>query len=297
MNMKAAGLLFAAGFALLPLFAAENVPAVSKVGKTSVYQPQKYAFAQKADIYNAQNKYGFTIVQSKPTGENPPHTQFRLAAGQTGFCPLVNFLKITVNGIPNTVIDPKVGDFVPWKEKNLAGCEAKFNFDGAKLILRFWMRPDSPVLWGSLRPAPDSIEPVRKIELGFSAITSKLAQKNKKVLWSGVYEREAVTPARKLEQRQKVWDLTPKDTYIVLQDKKFDGSSEEKGTGPVMILLDHGCIAKAELVLRNQWTTSLSAVLKPDFKEFKFGLWQQNPRISNAAFAEKLKTEKAAFTR
>ena len=295
--MKTAWLFLTAGCLVFPLLAAENAPVSSKVGGTRVYQQQKYSFAHRADIYNAQNKYGFIIAQSKPAGEKPPRTQFWMAAGQTGFCPLVNFLKITVNDIPNSVIDPEVGDLVPWKEKNLAGCEAKFNFDGAKLILRFYMRPDSPVLWGSLRPAPDSIEPVRKIELGFSAITSKLAQKNKKVLWSGVYEREAVTPARKLEQRQKVWDLTPKDTYIVLQDKKFDGSSEEKGTGPVMILLDHGCIAKAELVLRNQWTTSLSAVLKPDFKEFKFGLWQQNPRISNAAFAEKLKMEKAAFTR
>ena len=294
--MKTAWLLFAAGCLALPLLAGENAPAGSKVGKTSVYQQQKYSFAQRADIYNAQNKYGFIIVQSKPAGEKPPRTQFWLAAGQTGFCSLVNFLKITVNGFPNSVIDPEIGDFVPWKEKTLAGCEAKFNFDGAKLILRFWMRPDSPVLWGSLRPAPDSIEPVRKIELGFSAIVSELAQKNKKVLWSGVYEREAVTPARKLEQRQKVWELTPQDTWLVLQDRKFDGSSAEKGAGPVMILLDHGCIAKAELTLRNQWTARLNANLNPDFKEFKFGLWQQNPRISNAEFAEKLKTEKAAFT-
>ena len=282
---------------MLPLFAAENPPVGSKVGGTSVYQQQKYSFAQRADIYNAQNKYGFIIVQSKPAGEKPPRTQFWLAAGQTGFCSLVNFLKITVNDIPNSVIDPKIGDFVPWKDKNLAGCEAKFNFDGVRLILRFYMRPDSPVLWGSLRPAPDSIEPVRKFKLDFSAVVSKLAQKDKKVLWSGVYEREALTPVRKLEQKQKVWELMPKDTYIVLQDRKFDGSSEKKGTGPVMILLDHGCIAKAELTLRNQWTARLSVDLKPDFKEFKFGLWQQETRISNAEFAKKLKAEKAAFSR
>ena len=297
MNMKAAGLLFAAGFALLPLFAAENVPAVSKVGKTSVYQPQKYAFAQKADIYNAQNKYGFTIVQSKPAGGNPPRTQFRLAAGQTGFCPLVNFLKITVNGIPNTVIDPKVMDFVPWKEKNLAGCEAKFNFDGAKVILRFWMRPDSPVLWGSLRPAPDTLEEIKSAQVSFSAIVSKLAKENKKVLWTKVYEREAVTPARTLAQRQKIWELAPQDSYLVLQDKKFDGSSAEKGDGPVMILLDHESIDNAKLLLRSNWTTTLAIALKPGFKNFEFGLWQQETRISNAAFAEKLKAEKAAFTR
>ena len=295
--MKAAWLLLAAGCLALPLFAGENAPAGSKVGKTSVYQPQKYALSQRADIYNSKNKYGFIILQSKPAGGNPPRTQFWMAAAQTGFCPLVNFLKITVNDIPNSVIDPKIDDFIAWKDQNLAGCEAKFNFDGVKLILRFCMRPDSPVLWGSLRPAPDSMEKIRKIELNFCALVSKLAMKNKKVLWSGVYDREAVTPVRTLTQRQKVWELTPQDTWIVLQDRKFDGSSEGKGTGPVMILLDHAGIAKAELALRNKWTTSLSVVLKPDFKEFEFGLWQQETRISNAGFAEKLKAEKAAFSR
>ena len=295
--MKTAWLLLAAGCLVLSLSAAENTPVGVKVGKTHVYQPQKYAFARAATIHNAQNKYSFIIVQSKPAGEKPPRTQFRLSAGQFGFCPLVNFLKITVNGISYADITPKTEDFVPWQEKDLAGCEAKFNFDGAKVILRFWMRPDSPVLWGSLRPAPDSLEEIKSAQVSFSAIVSMLAKENKKVLWTKVYEREAVTPARTLAQRQKIWELTPEDTYLVLQDKKFDGSSAEKGDGPVMILLDYESIDNAKLLLRSNWTTTLSIVLKPGFKNFKFGLWQQETRISNAAFAEKLKKEKAAFSR
>ena len=100
-----------------------------------------------------------------------------------------------------------------------------------------------------------------------------------------------------MAQRQKIWELTPQDAYLVLQDKKFDGSSAEKGNGPVMILLNHENIRQAKLSLRNSWTTTLSIVLKPGFKNFEFGLWQQETRISNAAFAEKLKKEKAAFSR
>ncbi len=295
--MKKAWMFLAAGCLALSLSAAENIPVSVKVGKTHVYQPQKYAFAQAAAIHNAQNKYSFIIVQSKPAGEKPPQTQFWLSAGPMGFCNLVNFLKITVNGISYADITPKIEDFVPWKEKELTGCEAKFNFDGAKVILRFWMRPDSPVLWGSLRPAPDSLEEIKSAQVSFTAIVSMLAKENKKVLWTKVYEREAVTPARTLTQRQKIWELTPEDTYLVLQDKKFDGSSAEKGDGPVMILLDHGCINQAKLFLRSNWTTTLSIALKPGFKNFEFGLWQQETRISNAAFAEKLKAEKAAFTR
>ena len=295
--MKTAWSILMAGCFALPVFAAENAPVASKVGKTYVYQPEKYAFAQAADIYNTHNKYGFIIVQSKPVGDKPPRTSFWLSVGQMGFSPLVNFLKITVNGVPNADIVPRIEDFVPWKEKDLAGCEAKFNFDGAKLILRFWMRPDSPVLWASLRPAPDSVEEITSIKVNICALVSILAKENKKVLWTNAYEREAVTPARTLTQRTKAWELTPQDTYLVLQDRKFDGSSEEKGQGPVMVLLDYDNVVKADLALRNEWTTDMFIVLKPDFKEFKFGLWQQKPRISNAAFAEKLKAEKAAFSR
>lgn len=295
--MKKAWMFLAAGCLALSLSAAENMPVGVKVGKTHVYRPQAYSFAQAGAIHNAQNKYRFIIVQSKPAGDKPPRTQFWLDAGQFGFCNLVNFLGITVNGISNSRITPRIEDFVPWKEGELAGCEAKFNFDGAKVILRFWMRPDSPVLWGSLRPAPDSLEEIKTIKLNFCALVSKLVMKNKKVIWSGVYEREAATPTRKLEQRQKIWELTPEDTYIVLQDKKFDGSSAEKGQGPVMILLDYESIDQAKLFLRSSWTTALSIALKPGFRNFDFGLWQQEPRISNAAFAEKLKAEKAAFSR
>ncbi|MBE6372859.1 MAG: hypothetical protein E7055_12410 [Lentisphaerae bacterium] len=295
--MKKAWMFLAAGCLALSLSAAENMPVGVKVGKTHVYRPQSYSFAQAATIYNAQNKYRFIIVQSKPSGEKPPRMQFWLSAGPFGFCNLVNFLHLTVNGISCARITPRIEDFVPWKEGDLAGCEAKFNFDGAKVILRFWMRPDSPVLWGSIRPAPDRLEEIKSAQVSFTAIVSHLAMKNKKVLWDKVYEREAVTPARTLEQRQKIWELTPEDTYLVLQDKKFDGSAAGKGQGPVMILLDHGSIKQAKLILRNSWTTSLSIALKPDFKNYEFGLWQQEPRISNTAFAEKLEAEKAAFTR
>ena len=295
--MKKAWLFLTAGCLVLSLSAAENMPVGVKIGKTHVYQPQKFAFAQAAEIHNAQNKYSFIIVQGKPAGEKPPRTQFWLAAGPFGFCNLVNFLKITVNGISYADITPKIEDFVPWREKELAGCEAKFNFDGAKLILRFWMRPDSPVLWGSLRPAPDSLEGIRSAQVDLTAIVSILAKENRKVVWAKVYEREAVTPARTLAQRQKIWELTPQDAYLVLQDKKFDGSSAEKGNGPVMILLNHESIRQAKLSLRSNWTTTLSIALKPGFRNFEFGLWQQETRISNAGFAEKLKAEKAAFTR
>ena len=49
--MKKACLFLAAGCLALSISAAENIPVGVKVGKTHVYQPQKFAFAQAAEIH------------------------------------------------------------------------------------------------------------------------------------------------------------------------------------------------------------------------------------------------------
>ncbi|MPN31818.1 hypothetical protein SDC9_179293 [bioreactor metagenome] len=141
------------------------------------------------------------------------------------------------------------------------------------------------------------MEPVEKAEAEFCLIPSKLAMDGKKVIWNGGYERMAVTPARTIEQNPKRIALSPADAYLVIQDKKFDGSGPDKGQGPCLILLDYAAVQKASLRVNDDWTSAVYLTLKPDFKEFKFGLWQQEPPISNANFAKKLETEKSAFTR
>ncbi|MBR2427177.1 MAG: hypothetical protein IKB16_10620 [Lentisphaeria bacterium] len=273
------------------------VPASSTKSKAVVYKPERYAFAQKTDIFNGMNRYTFTVVQSKPMGTTAPRTQYWLAAPKFGFSALVNFFRMTVNGISYADLTPKDSDMTLWKEGTSAGCELKMNFDGAKFILRLYMREDSPVLWGSIRPAKDSVEDVETAEIQFAALVSMLAKNaNKKNIWSKGYERMAITPARTLTQRQQAYVLTPADTSLVLQDKKYDGSAADKGEGPVMIILDHTGVAKADLYLRDEWTTTLRLKLKKDFKEFRFGLWQPTTRVSNADLAKKLKADKAQFT-
>ena len=62
--MKKAWMFLAAGCLTLSMPAAENIPVSVNVGKTHVYRPQAYSFAQAATIYNAQNKYRFIIYVS-----------------------------------------------------------------------------------------------------------------------------------------------------------------------------------------------------------------------------------------
>ena len=284
-------------FTLAALSAATTFAQVSSAVKPSVvYRPERYSIRQGATINNPQNSYRFTLIQTKPDNNNGPRTQFWLAAEHFGFCALTNFLNMTVNGYNNSEISPKASDLTAWQEKDKAGMDLKLNFDGTRLTLRLYMRDDSPVLWGKIiADKKSSIEPIKTIRVRFSAIISILAKVNKKVAFWNVYERMAITPARTLTQQKKAWQLTPADTYLVLQDNKFDGSGEGKGQGPVMMILDYKAVKNAKLELDNRWTTCVDLELKPDFTEFEFGLWQQKSAISNKAFAEKLKKEKAAF--
>lgn len=270
---------------------------VSTVKKVKVQRAEQYSLSHAAFISNPHNNYRFTVVQSKPINGKAPRTQFRLAADKFGFSALVSFMTVTVNGFHNSVISPKAEHLTSWQKKGKAGMDLKLNFDGAKLILRLYMRDDSPVLWGSVIPVKESLEPLKTIKLRFNAVISTIAKVNGKVARSKVYDRVAITPVRTLKQQRDAWQLTPADTYLVLQDNKYDGSTADKGQGPIMIILDHSAVKDAKLALRNEWLTSLDLELKPDSKSFDFGLWQQKPAISNKAFLEKLKKNKQAFQR
>lgn len=283
-------------FTLAVLTAATTFAQVrSSVQKATVYKQERYSVRRSAAINNPLNNYMFTLLQTKPMDGKAPSTQLWLVAHHFGFSPLINFLNITVNGYNNSVIIPREKNLTAWNENGKAGIDLKLNFDGAKVIIRLYMRENSPVLWGKIMPAKDSIVPIKSIKLHFSAVVSILAKVNKRIAWNKVYDRVAITPARTLKQQNKLQKLTPADTCLVLQDNKYDGSGPGKGQGPVMIILDHKAVKTANLEMRNSWTTRLYIELKPDFKEFDFGLWQQKPVISNKAFAEKLKKEKAAF--
>jgi len=279
------------------LSAADFTPVKAEVKEVHVYRPEQYSLRQGALLSNQLTRYALTLTQTKSNGTKAPETAFTLSAGKFGFSPLVGFFKLKVNGIDMQKLSPKAEDLTVWRDGNLAGCELKLNYDGAKFILRLYLKERSPVLWGTLLPAKDSVEPVEKAEAEFWLIPSRLAMDGKKVIWNGGYERMAVTPARTIEQNPKRIALSPDDAYLVIQDKKFDGSAPDKGQGPCLILLDYGTVQNAELRVNDDWTSAVYLPLKPDFKEFKFGLWQQEPPISNADFAKKLEAEKAAFTR
>ena len=290
-------LTLVAATALTGVYAADLAPVKSTVKQVYVYQPEKYSVRQGGTISNQFNTYLLTVTVSKPMGNKPPQLQFHISAGNFGFNPLINPLRITVSDIALSTLSVKAEDFTAWKDGDKAGTQLKLNFDGSKYILISYMRPDSPVLWMTLKADPTSVEPTETLNIQVSNLTSNLVRVNKKTAWNGAYQREFITPTRTLKQQVKEYVLTPAENEITFTDKIFDGSAKDKGAGPTWFQFDSSVVTKATVTVRNEWVNVVKMTVKPDTKEFKFAYWQQKPLISNADFLKKLKEEKKAFTR
>ena len=277
----------------------EDGPARAQTGKTGGWGADRLDFGEHIAIANDHNFYGLDYAQWKADGKAFPCAQFWLLEPRmhAGFSrPVLDFFKMTVNGIAENRLQPKKEDLKLWEEDGRAGCDIAMNFDGAKLIVRWCMRPGSPLLLGRVRMAPDTLEPAKSVKISFTMMLSDLAKDaNGNVRWESAYDRQALSPARLIRQDARPIPLTPADRYLIFQDGKYDGSGEGKGSGPCYLTFDYREVMAANLRMGNCVFTNLDVELKPGFKEFNFGLWQQKNDISNAAFMEKFKGDENAF--
>ncbi len=282
-------------------FAQDHAPVRADVKQIHVYQPDTWAVRQGAKISNQYNSYEVVLAMSKPMNGKASQTEIRLWAGDYGFCPLTKSFQFEVNGIHMRKLAVKASDVQPWKDGKNAGIKIALNFDGSKFDVIFYMRPDSPVLWGMIKPSENTLEEPTKASVTFTCIPSTLVRNEKKVpIWGGPeYGREIVTNARTYPAAPKVYPLGKDDTSFIFRDSKFDGSAADKskGQGPVWLQIDQTNILKGKIRSVNEWTNWVQIDLNPAMKDFKFALWQQQSPISNAAFDAKLKNESAAFTR
>lgn len=277
-------LFIVAGMLAANLFSAEYSKVRSEVKEGKIYQQEKFAIVQTAVISNQFNTCRLTLTLSKPGTYNlpEPYMKFLFDAGKFGFSPLVDFFMLKINGIEMNKLSPRPESLTRWGENDLAGAELKLNYNGAKVVCRFFMRPDSSLLFASIFPALDTLEPIRMAQAVFTVVPSSYILKNGRVVWrNGNYQRMAVTPARTIRQTAEPVVLTPADTRLVLMDAFLDGSSEEKGYGPCALFLDYSGIEKAVLSIGNAWVTKVTLDFIPGLKEFRFAIWQRSVRISN----------------
>ena len=283
------------------VFAQNYAPVRADVKQMHIYQPETWAVRQGAKISNQFNSYEVILAMTKPMNNKPTQTWIRIWAGDFGFCPLTRSFKLDVNGIGMEKLNVKTSDVQPWKEGKNAGIKIALNYDGCKFDVIFYMRPDSPVLWGMIRPSANTLEDIKTAVMTFTCIPSTLARNAKKVpIWGGPeYGREIVTNARTYPASARVYPLAKDDVSFIFRDTKFDGSAKDKskGVGPVWLQIDQTSVVNGKIRSTNEWTNWIQLNLNPAMKEFKFGMWQQQMPISNADFDKKLKVEKAAFTR
>lgn len=255
-----------------------------------VWGVDRLAFRRHIEIANQHNYYRIDLVQWQAEKKRPPVVNFWLhePRGYGSFSrPVSDFFQLTVNDIPikDLHLDESSVQLLPADADGRAGCVVSLNYDGARFRLEWTMRPDSALLHGRLTPELPVLTPVRSISLRLLCVPSTLRKDAaNKVLYGGVYAREALTPVRTLAQHPAPQPLTPADAYMILQDRDLAGGGEEMGAGPCFFTCSFNSVENATLNLPNSWLATINLTLKPDFSEFRFALWQHKTPFTNLEF-------------
>jgi len=225
-------------------------------------------------ITGDRNRYAIHLVSEKPKANGGAATYFQLTEprrmwgfGQNG----PRFLDLKVNGIPlaKTVVSEKTFRY------GKTGARIRLNFDGAAVDLATYMKPGSPLLWFTLRPAKEQLRPIESIDFSLHCFVSDYRAK------ASDYSRYVRTAVRTLGPDKALRAITAADRYLILGDSKLDGSGPGRGYGPNYIGFDDfAAVKKAVVFADNVPEMALSVELKPDFKEFTFALLQMQGAVT-----------------
>jgi len=293
-------LFFAVCLSVLCQLRAAESPVRASLSKPWVWGVEKLSFRRHVQIANQHNFYRLDLVQWQAEKNQPPKINFWLhepkAYGNFSR-PIMDFFQLQVNGISERQLYIHDETLRLWENSdNSAGADIQLNFNGAKLLLRWFMRPGSALLHGLISVAPDSSTVIKDIMVKLQFMPSAIAKDdNGKVLYGNAYARQAITPLRLLQQNKQAQVLQPEDAYLILQDTIFDGSSEGKGAGPCYISFDYQGVQQARLNMDNSWLCSLIIELDPAFKSFHFALWQHKNSFSNQEFQQYFTENRSLF--
>ena len=205
--------------------------------------------AKVIEVGNSMNNYRLTARNVNPRGTD--RGELRLTLGNemnAGFAGIVSWLKLEVNGIQSRDLVIQDG----------ASDSYLFNFDGAKVRLTPYMDKDSPLLKCVLEPVGGI--PVKSCKVCLTSVPSKLGKKDGKVMFSG--------------NRRKI--VSPRTGAWLMLDEENDGSSEERGWGPSCVFADMTVVTDVRKEAGSSWVASLTFTLKPDFRTFRFGVYERN---------------------
>ena len=250
----------------------------------------KALFSLAAELSNAENSYRLTFANLRAHANEGRRFELKLDNGlSSGFSALVDAVGISVNGIDARKLQPRRDGIREWEgERGERGVAVALNFDGARVVLRFSMRPGSPALWCELAKAPDAsgapqLSPVADAAVVVKAIPSFLDHGGGRPTRFFGYAREARTAARVLSlPPNRAEPLQPGDHFVVFQDAEHDGSADGRGMGPSATWPLEPVAGR--IVLDDAWTTRVEYA--PDLsRPFRFALLEyRSRRIPNAEF-------------
>ena len=190
-------------------------------------------------------------------------------------------LNLQVNGISVYDLEPK--EIKVFQEAKQAGIDVEYNFNGARMTLRFFMDDISPVLHVEMIPSPKN-KPgaVKTLQLNFGVDPSISGKPN------GSYKRELLSPAKKYDNRG--WtDLSPKDTYLVMYDTKYGyGKDNPKSQSPVYLKLDFSSLEKARIHYGPASAISFQLTYKPDCPKIALDILELRKQLTNQEFLDYL---------
>ena len=251
------------------------------------------------------NRYVVAVQSTAATREKPSRSSFKMLSGsaKAGFNALADFLDISVDGKNAGTLDILPTDIAPYKEGGKTGYSVALRFPEMPLSLRFAMTKESERLFVEL--VPEKGAKPSKVKLTVRAIPSRFEVKGGKTRFYG-YRRQIRTAHCIYDafsrMKPDTWPtVSEKDGCYVFQDADFDGSKPapppakggvqaghepEKGCGPCVLIPEFPAVESGRVQVTDYWTASVTFDLKPDFRSFRFALWENRDMIiPNEGFA------------
>ena len=237
---------------------------------------------------NKLNNYVITFRYTNPSPTQPPFVLAGMPApvNLNGFS-RYSFTRLLVNGIDSRHLEPK--KFEIFNKGNRAGVDVLYNFNGVKMILRFEMDDSSPLLYMKwIRDKDVPAGAIKSMNISFNVMPCASGQKRNS------YSREIVTPRGTLKSpagvTRKRHKLNAKDSFMILQDAKYQPGKAPKITSPVLLKPDWKVLRSGLAIFGTAQDMSVSFDLDPAAGSWTFGLLDTPKRRSNSEFSAFVKS-------
>jgi len=238
-------------------------------------------------LKNGLTNYVVTWRYTNPSPTQPGRVLVGMPApvNTTGFS-RKDFTSIVLNGIDSRVLEPK--KFEMFNTEETSGVDIHYNFDGVPMIQRFAVSDASPLLsmtWR--RGAGKPMRPIESLSIRFTVLPCASGRARDS------YSREVVTPAGKYLPKGKArWrkrKLSVRDTFLILQDAKYQGGQQSPNAGPVVLCPGWKSILSGMVMFGVHQDLYVNFELDPKAESWSFGLLDSEAKRSNAEFAAFLK--------